>query len=128
MTAVCPLCTTTFTRSRDLLRHTANRCPLRNSYNNQIITESKMNIIAPINKKITVKLKDRQNLSTIKSEGKPIIQIPKTVNVEIGSQSELDKLTNAVTKMMEKLEKLEKKIEEKSTIVIKNHNNTLLRI
>ena len=128
MTVACPLCTATFTRSRDLLRHTANRCPLRNSYNNQIIKESKMNIIAPINKKITVKLKDRQNLSTIKAKDTSLIQIPETANVEIAPPSELNKLTNAVIKMMEKLEQLEKKIEEKSTIVIKNHNNTLLRI
>ena len=115
----CHFCATTFTKRKSLLRHNAGRCSKQ---------KYETNIITPINKKITIKLKDRQNLSTIKAKDTSLTQIPETANVEIAPQSELNKLTNAIIKIMEKLEQLEKKIEEKSTIVIKNHNNTLLRI
>ena len=108
MTVVCPLCKATFTRNRDLSRHTANRCPLRNSHGKQIIIESKTNITSTINKKITVKLKNKQNLSPIKLNETSIIPIPEAVDQKIAPESELTKLTDVVMKMMEELKKLEK--------------------
>ena len=122
----CPLCATTFTKRKSLVRHTVGRCSKQKSIN-EVILESKTNIIPTINKKITVKLKNKQNLSPIKLNETSIIQIPETVDEKIAPESELTKLTDVVMKMMEELKKLEKKIDEKPTTVIQNQNNTLVQ-